>query len=89
MRRARRVQITGCLLDLMLTARPREDSARFCGITSDAPEDMHVTGFEGYDPVCNVWTLVVESAVFGEVPKGAIPPLFVPTFTAHFEGEEL
>ena len=88
MRRARRVEITGCLLDLFLTAQPREDSARFCGITSDAPEDMHVTGIDGYDPVRDVWTFVVESAVFNEVPEGAIPTLFTPTFTAHYEGDE-
>jgi hypothetical protein len=85
MRRARHFRVTGFLLDQIFTARPRGDDL-FMGITSDAPEDMHITGIAGYDPKADEWTFVAESAVFDEVPEGAATELFVPTFTAHYGG---
>ena len=86
-RRMRRFEVSGELLDQMFTARPRNDDL-YKGFTSDAPEDMHIVGVSAYDPRRDVWTLIVESAVFDELAEGATPPLFTPTFTAHYEGAE-
>jgi len=85
MRRARRFEVSGCFFDQMFTARPRE-GALFRGVTSDAPEDMRITGVSGYDPDRDVWTFVCESAVFEPLGECEIPPLFTPAFTAHYDG---
>ncbi len=79
--------VSGCLLDQIFTARPNDKHALFRGITTDAPEDMHITGIAGYDPMGDAWTFVCESAVFDPVPEGQEPPVFSPTFTAHYEDE--
>jgi hypothetical protein len=87
MRRARHFQVTGDLFDLIFTARPREDGALFKGITSDAPDDMHITGIAGYDPMGDMWTFVCESTTFDPLIEGEAPPVFTPTFATHYEGE--
>ena len=84
MRRARHFNVTGALLDSIFTSRPRNGD-RFKGITSDAPEDVHITGIAGYEPMTDVWTFVAESAAFDEVVEGATPPRWDPTFTTHYD----
>jgi hypothetical protein len=81
----RRFDVSGLFFDQIFNARPRNE-ALFKGYTSDAPEDMHIVGVSAYDPARDVWTLTVESAVFDELAEGEIPPLFTPTFTAHYDG---
>ena len=88
MRRARHFMVSGDLLNQIFTARPRDDGALFKGITSDAPEDMHITGIAGYDPMGDAWTFVCESAIFDPLIEGQEPPVFSPTFTKHYEGED-
>ena len=82
-RRAKRIQVSGELLDQMFTCKPRLD-ARFLGIVSDAPEDMHVVGIAGYDALNDNWTFVCESKQFDPLLEGEEPPLFSPQFTSHF-----
>ena len=86
MRRRRRFFVSGVFLDQIFTARPEKDRM-FKGITSDAPEDMHVVGVCDYEPMRDTWTFIAESAVFDEVPEGADPPLWAPTFTSHYLSE--
>ena len=86
MRRARRFIVSGCLLDQIFTNRPNDvDRALFKGVTSDTPEDMHITGMAEYDAVRDEWTFVCESAVFDELKEGEAPPFFTPCFTTHYD----
>jgi hypothetical protein len=82
MRRARRIQVSCCLLDQILTSRSDDRGNLFKGITSDAPEDMRVIGVDVFDGL--TITLVVESETFDELLEGECPPLFAPTFTEHY-----
>ncbi len=87
MRRAGHFQVSGDLLDQIFTARPKDGTGGnglFKGMTSDAPEDMHITGIAGYDPMGDMWTFVCESATFDPLIEGEEPPLFTPTFTTHY-----
>lgn len=49
-------------------------------LTSDWPDDAEVLGVR-FDPLWKVTTLLVESALFDEIPDGGIPPHWSPTFT--------
>ncbi len=82
-RRVKRIQVSGALLDQFLTCKPRAD-ARFLGIVSDAPEDMHVVHIYGTGTPGDPWSFICESATFDPVAVGEEPPLFTPQFTSHF-----
>ncbi len=85
MRRARKFNVSGCLLNQIFTSRANDEGDLFRGITSDAPEDMRLTGLVGYDAECDLWTFVCESQAFEPVPEGAEAPPFTPAYTVHFE----
>ena len=85
MRRARRMEVSGDLLNQIFTARANDRDERFRGISTDAPEDMRITGVVGYDCERDVWTFVCESAVFEPLAEGETPPLFAPAYTTHFD----
>ena len=86
MRRVRKMEVSGDLLNQIFTARPNAEGDRFRGISTDAPEDMRITGIVGYDCERDVWTFVCESEVFDPlISEGCTPPLFAPAYTAHFD----
>lgn len=87
-RRHKAVTISGNLLDQFLCMAPRStmiDGAVMCtGITSTAPNDLHVIGLISHDLVRDTWNFLCESTEFGVVPEGTVVPSYTPMFTTHW-----
>ena len=77
------IPVTRCLLDMLFAAKPNGER-RFNYITSDAPEDLHLTGLFEFDWDRDVFRFVAESAEWSEVPEGTKIPEFTPQFTGHY-----
>jgi len=86
-RRQKAVRVAGEIVDRFFSVPPKND-CRFLGITSDAPDDLHVLGVlaRTFDP--DVWTFLCESDEFDPVPEGSLVPEFTPTYHTHYAPAE-
>ena len=83
-RRLRILKISGVFFDEILRAEPRGD-ARFGGITSDAPKDLHVVDFYRHCPLPDTFEFIVSSEEFEPMPEGEEIPTIDFTFTVHYQ----
>ena len=86
-RRCKAVSVSGVVLDSFLTMTPRNNvfmGSMCLGITSDAPDDMHIVALLSHDPMTDVWTFLCESEAFDPVPEGQPAPDFTPIFQTHY-----
>ncbi len=86
-RRCKVVSISGKMLDAFFTKPPRSigfGGSMCIGITSDAPDDMHVIALLGRNEKTDTWTFICESEAFEPVPEGQPAPDFTPLFESHY-----